>query len=259
MHKTGSAESHGSNRRRWRVSSVAAIVASVAALTLAGAALAADAASGAMPTPQFQLGRLIALLFLMLGPIKIIGPFLTVTRGADPALVRGIALRATLFASLALLVAAFIGERVLGNYGIPLPVLGLAGGLILFLVALQGILAQFAHIAPPDADAGAPPPAPAPTMRVALTPIAFPTIVTPYGIAAVIVFLAFSPDLQGQLAIGGAVLAIMAVNLVTMLLAARMLPVLAVALPILGAVFGVIQVAVGLQIIFNALTALGVL
>jgi multiple antibiotic resistance protein len=221
-----------------------------------GSAWAAEAAAAQM-RPAFPVSQLFTLLFLMLGPIKIIHPFLQATRGADAALTRKIALLSTLFASVALLIAAFLGESVLSRYGIPLPVMALAGGIILFLVALQGVLAQFAPVAADgEATASA---ASKPTLKLALSPIAFPTIVTPYGIAALVVFLAVSPDLQSQLVVGAVLLMIMLLNLVTMLVAARLLPVLAITLPILGAVFGVIQVAVGLQIIHNALGTLGIL
>jgi multiple antibiotic resistance protein len=73
------------------------------------------------------------------------------------------------------------------------------------------------------------------------------------------VFLEFATDLQARWIIGAIVLAIMLLNLVTMLVAQRLLPVLSVLLPILGAVLGVVQVALGLQIIHNSLRALGIL
>jgi small neutral amino acid transporter SnatA (MarC family) len=95
------------------------------------------------------------------------------------------------FSSLALLVAAFLGESILSSYGIPLPVLALSAGIILFLVALQSVLQQFT---PHSEDTVGT--TPTPTMDMALTPLAFPTIVTPYGIAALVVFLALSPDMQ---------------------------------------------------------------
>jgi multiple antibiotic resistance protein len=100
---------------------------------------------------------------------------------------------------------------------------------------------------------------PTPTLKEALSPIAFPTIVTPYGIAALVVFLSFSSDLHAQLMIGGAVLVIMLLNLVVMLNVWRIGPVLNIAFTVLGAVIGVIQVALGLQIINNSLKALGIL
>jgi small neutral amino acid transporter SnatA (MarC family) len=113
---------------------------------------AADAAALQLPVRRFPLAQIFTFMFLMLGPFKIIAPFLRVTRGADAAFTRQIAFRSTLFASLALLVAAFLGNKVLSSYGIPLPILSLAAGIILFLVALQTTLAQFAPVRQPECD-----------------------------------------------------------------------------------------------------------
>jgi multiple antibiotic resistance protein len=203
---------------------------------------------------QFPLGQVFTFLFLMLGPFKIIAPFSEITRGADAGVTRRIAIQATLFASVALLIAAVLGDRILSSYNIPLPVLALSAGVILFLVALQNTLQQFTP--PGDSRASS---VPAPSVQSAMTPLAFPTIVTPYGIAALVVFLSFSADLQMQLTIGAMVLAVMLLNLVVMLTVQKMLPVLSVLLPILGAVIGVVQVALGLQIINNSLKAMGIL
>ena len=62
---------------------------------------------------------------------------------------RQIAVRSTLFASLALLIAAFVGQSVLTSYGIRLPILALSAGIILLLVALGHVLREFAPPAPP--------------------------------------------------------------------------------------------------------------
>jgi multiple antibiotic resistance protein len=71
-----------------------------------------------------------------------------------------------------------------------------------------------------------------------------------------IVFLALEPDYATQFEIAGFVAGIMGLNLVAMLLTPWIMPVLSVALPIAGAVLGVIQVALGLQIIKVSLEAL---
>jgi multiple antibiotic resistance protein len=222
----------------------------------AGTAAAAEAAAGAAVTRHFPAAQIFTFLFLMLGPFKIIGPFAKITRGADAAVIRRIAVMATLFASLALLVAAMLGERILQSYGIPLPVLALTGGVILFLVALQTVLQQFV---PQETHGEGAPPEAVPTLQMALMPLAFPTIVTPYGIAALVAFIGLSPDLETRLVIGAIVCAIMVLNLIVMLVSRHLMPVLGVLLPILGAVLGVVQVALGLQIINNSLKALGVL
>ena len=226
-------------------------------LLAAGAAWAADASTAQAPVKRFPARQVFTFLFLMLGPFKIIGPFAMVTKGADAALTRRIALRATLFSSIALLAAALLGEGILSSYGMPLPILSLAAGLILFLVALINILQQFRP--PAQHDEASEAPVPLPTMKVALTPLAFPAIVTPYGIAALVVFLALSPDLRSRLLVGVIMLGIMLLNLCFMLMTRLMLPVLTVLMPILGAVLGIVQVALGLQIINNSLRALGIM
>jgi multiple antibiotic resistance protein len=225
-------------------------------LVIASDASAAEAVAGQQPMTR-PLAQIFTFLFLMLGPFKIIAPFSRITKGADAAFTRQIAVRATLFASLALLLAAVLGESFLSSYGIPVPILALSGGIILFLVALQTVLEQFAP--PTSHSEAATGPAAKPSLSMAMTPLAFPTIVTPYGIAALVVFLALSPDLQTRLTIGAIVLAIMLLNLIVMLLTSHIRPLLGAALAILGAVLGVIQVALGLQIIHNSLKTLGIL
>jgi multiple antibiotic resistance protein len=231
--------------------------AGVACLIAASSVSGMESVSRETPILRFPVAQIFTFLFLMLGPFKIIGPFSKITKDADAATTRRFALLATGFASLALLLAAFLGEGILDSYGIPVPVLALSAGIILFLVALLGILQQFQ----PPTSHGEPSaePSRAPALRTALTPLAFPTIVTPYGIAALIVFLALSPELESKLTIGAIVIAIMVLNLFVMIAARRILPVLGILLPILGAVLGVVQVALGLQIINNSLRSLGVL
>lgn len=219
----------------------------------------ASAGENAVQYQQLPLAQIFTFLFLMLGPFKIIGPFAKVTKGMDAPQTRKVALEAVLFSSIALLLAALVGEMALASYGIPLPLLALAAGIILFLVALISILKQFEpfeseHIKTETVDESS-----TSVLKAALTPLAFPTIVTPYGIAALVVFIALSPDLQGRLTIGAIVLAIMLLNLFVMIMQRRIFSVLSIALPILGAVLGIVQVALGLRIIHNSLKMMGLL
>lgn len=211
------------------------------------------AAADTTQIKQFSLSEIFAFLFLMLGPFKIIGPFLKITDGADIAIVRRTALQATAFASAALFIAAVLGEKIIFKYGIPLPILTLAAGIILFLVALISILRQFEPSSVAKEESAS-----APSIRTAMMPLAFPTIVTPYGIAALVLFVAISPNTQNSVLIGGAVLFIMALNLIAMLAARKLRMVLGVVLPVLGAIVGVVQVALGLKIIVNSLRAMGI-
>jgi multiple antibiotic resistance protein len=135
-------------------------------------------------------------------------------------------------------------------------VLRLAGGVILFLVAIRTVLDQFGA---PEPSAVSDAAGPQTTLQLALRPLAFPGIVTPYGIAALVVFLAFSQSVEARLTIAAVVLGILALDLVFMLAARRLRIVFALVLPVLGAVLGVVQVALGLQIINVALRAMRVI
>lgn len=193
---------------------------------------------------EFKM-QIITFLFLMLGPFKIIAPFAKITRNAAPKLTRQIAFRASLYSAGALLLAGLLGQRIVSSYGIPIPILALSGGIILFLVALLNVIRQFdTHNIHDDIVAE-------PTISMAMNPLAFPSIVTPYGIAALIVFLSISPDMNAKITIGVIVLGIMLINLVVMLLTKYIYKPIAVIFAILGVVLGVVQVALGLLIIYN--------
>jgi multiple antibiotic resistance protein len=197
--------------------------------------------------------KVFALLFLMIGPMKILAPFARMTRGADPHFRRQLATRAILFSAAALLLAGLLGQRMLRNFDIPLQVLALTGGLVLFLVALQTVLEQFKR---PEAPRGEAPP---PELSMAINPLAFPIIVTPYGIAAMIIFVALvEGDPAAELTIAGLVGLILALNWVAMLYAHAILKYAGTALQVFAVVLGVTQVALGLMIILQSLSSLGV-
>lgn len=200
-------------------------------------------------TEPIPLPYIFTILFLTLGPFKIIGPFAKITEQADARLTQRIALLGSLFSCIALLVAAFLGGTLLNKFDISLPLLSLSAGIILFLVALLAIIQQFQPLTTNEMKT-------APTLKMALIPLAFPNIVTPYGIAILIVFLTLAPDLHAQLIIGAMVFGIMGLNLILMILTRRIFHALGIFLAILGAVIGIIQVAVGLRMIFKSINAL---
>jgi multiple antibiotic resistance protein len=179
------------------------------------------------------------------------------TRGADRAFKRRLALEGIGLATAAALLAPTIGANILRKWGVSSEALLLTVGIILFLVALRSVLAQYSpaddHV---PAQAAAPP---ATTSAFSFTPLAFPTIITPYGIA-LLVFLVTLPE--GAVPIASLlvlVALVLALDLVAMLFADRILgtPVVAGALRLLGATLGVLQVALGVQAIVGALRLLG--
>lgn len=228
------------------------MMAAVTVLVLAAPALAQGSAAPVREPVGFRM--MFLLLFLMLGPIKIIAPFASITREFDARRRRRIADAAILFSAVALAIAGLLGRSMLDNFAIPTPVLALTGGLILFLVALRTVLEQFSGATRPAI------PPQATDTQIAISPIAFPTIVTPFGIAATIVFVTLAgDDLGAKLIVAGAVLLILLLDWVVMLFAHRLLGWLGVVLQVLGAVLGVTQVAIGLHVILRNLSEIGVI
>ncbi|WP_127111939.1 MarC family protein [Shimia sediminis] len=76
-------------------------------------------------------------LFVIIDPIGLMPLFVALTQGVDSATRRSIALRSCLTAFAILALFAFLGEAVLGFVGISMPAFRIAGGVLLFLTALD--------------------------------------------------------------------------------------------------------------------------
>jgi multiple antibiotic resistance protein len=129
------------------------------------------------------------ILFMLLGPLKVIGPFASVTRERDDAFVRSVAISATLASAAILAFIALAAGAMLGKFHLSLPSLKIAGGLVLLIAALR---TMFGESALPDAGK--------PNRRalsVAVSPITVPIIVPPAGVAALLILAAVAPELPG--------------------------------------------------------------
>jgi len=113
------------------VVSVCALLAFAALMT---PALAQSGIAGTLNEPNVSSRKVFLMLFLMLGPMKILVPFVDLTRNAEPVVQRRLATRAVLYSLAALALAGLLGRNILENFEISVPVLALTGGLILFLV-----------------------------------------------------------------------------------------------------------------------------
>src|SRR5262245_14353923 len=89
------------------------------------------------------LGVVFVLLFITLGPIKLLGPFWRLTRDVDEAKMKSIAVRAFALAVIAVLVGGFGGRVLVENWQISVAALTLAGGIMFFLVGLRLVLEQY--------------------------------------------------------------------------------------------------------------------
>ena len=85
---------------------------------------------------QFALVTFASVLFIV-DPIAVVPTYLVITQGQSPAQRRVTARRACVAAAMILVVFALAGSRIFGLFGITMPAFRIAGGLILWLVAMD--------------------------------------------------------------------------------------------------------------------------
>ena len=221
----------------------------------AGSAVAANGAESL----TLDLGKIFTFFFLTLGPNAVIAPFARDTATLAVAERRKVALTTTAISLLAVLVAATIGVRVLINWGISTGALLVAAGVILFLVALDSIRQQYqvndVDNGPGEADSRGLPATGGPSVFKRAFRTAFPYVVSPYGVAIVILVLSTRPDSVPITPILAMLVGIMLLDLTVMLNAHRIAGSAYIApfMAVLGSVLGVLQAALGVQAVLTGL------
>jgi multiple antibiotic resistance protein len=198
---------------------------------------------------EFGPFNLFIIFFVTLGPLKVIPTFVQLTQNASRSLRRQLAFNSTVVATAVILLVVLVGRNIMEVWQIQLPALMIAGGILLSLVALQLVLTQYA---PREQQTPAPE---QPDGRLAITPLAFPTILPPFGIAIALTLMVVSVALGMDARVVIALLVlVMLLNLVCMLAARPIFKFIRpVTLKILGFTLGVMQFALGIQFILTGL------
>jgi multiple antibiotic resistance protein len=197
--------------------------------------------------PEVPLSKLFVLLFMMTGPLRVVPMFAGLTRELDAASRSRIALRAVLFAASGVLLAVFIGHKILKSWGASPQALAFSTGLLLLLTALQALVG-WPTLAPPGTQAESS------SDGLALAPLAFPTILPPFAVGVLILFGAYFPDQQNLWKMAGLSLGLLTADWIGMRFARQIMAVIGTnTLQVLGAVFGVLQLSLAVEMIFWAL------
>jgi multiple antibiotic resistance protein len=130
----------------------------------------------------------VVTLFLIMDPLGNIPLFLTSLKTVSPERRQRVLLREIVFAYLVLLGCVFAGNYALKLLGLDESTISIAGGIVLFLIALRMIF-------PNEASAGGETPEGEPF----LVPLAVPLIAGPSTMAAVLLFERTSPGHIGSL------------------------------------------------------------
>ena len=144
---------------------------------------------------EFALVTFTSVLFIV-DPIAVVPSYLVVTRSETPAQRAATARRACIAAGLILIAFAIGGSIIFHLFGITLPAFRIAGGLILWLVAMDMLRAQRS-----TQESG-------PELRegeikedTALTPLAMPMLAGPGAISTVMVLAAQAHTMPQKLVV----------------------------------------------------------
>ncbi|NCO86271.1 MAG: MarC family protein [Rhodobacterales bacterium] len=159
-----------------------------------------------------ELPALIAAfttIFIIIDPPGLAPLYIALTQGMGAAQRRAIGLRACLVAGVLMLLFLFLGEAVLRFIGISMPAFRIAGGVLLFITALDMLFERRQTRRKGNADEGADP-----GHDPSVFPLAIPLIVGP-GLITTIILLAGQATSAADFA---AITAVMAANLIIVFL-----------------------------------------
>lgn len=199
-----------------------------------------------------QLLNMFIVLFVVIDPIGVSPLFGALTRGGGTAYRRRMAFKATGLATGILLVFTFSGDYLLRAMGITIPAFKIAGGLLLFLVAIDMVFARQSGLR-------------STTVKeqeearykddISVFPLAFPLIAGPGALTTILLMLG---EAKGSILYIGGILAVLLVVLaITMscLLASGYLMKLLgeTGANVIGRLFGVILAALAVQFVVDGI------
>ncbi|MGZ9809643.1 MarC family protein [Pseudoroseicyclus sp. H15] len=195
-------------------------------------------------------------LFVIIDPPGLVPVFIALTRGMTARHRRTLALRAIAVSAVLMLAFLLLGEAVLGFVGITLPAFRIAGGVLLFLTALDMLFERrqdrrrgTAEGEAADAD-----------HDPSVFPLALPLIVGPGAITTLILFAGQSDGPADLVAVGAVAAAILAIVFVALLAATSIERLLgAVGINVVTRVLGMLLAALSVQFILDGLSGAGMI
>lgn len=191
-------------------------------------------------------------LLVVIDPIAIAPLFLAMTPNMSSAEREKIARRAVLVAGLILIVFALAGEAVLDFIGISMPAFRVAGGILLFLTALDMLFErrtkrrEDTYEADPDHE------------DPSVFPLAIPLIAGPGAIASVILLIGRKPGGEGLVIILGMTAIILLIMYIMLRLSSRLERAMGkVAINVFTRIFGMLLAALSVQFVLDGLAEFG--
>ena len=196
--------------------------------------------------------------FATIAPLDGLAIFAALTHRKRPAVRRAMAIKGTSIATGLLLVFCVLGGNVLTWLGITLPAMRTAGGVMLFLIAIDMVFARHSGGTSTTEDE---------TEEaegkddISVFPLATPLLAGPGAMgAAVQLYAKANGDVMHEVAVVGALLAVMAITLGLLLSAGAVQRVLGVTgMNVITRVVGILLAALAVQFIFDGIRGSGLL
>jgi multiple antibiotic resistance protein len=190
-------------------------------------------------------------LFVVIDPPGCAPIYASVTKGASTAQRRSMAVRAVLVAGIILLVFALFGEQLLGALHIELDSFRIAGGIMLFVIAIDMVFEKRTQrreeraqkiIDTPEIE------------DVSIFPMAMPMIAGPGSIASIMLLVAQNDGLDRALVVLGALGAVLLLTLGALLAAGPLMRLLgAKTEAVITRLLGVLLAALAAQFVIDGL------
>nr|WP_047167295.1 MarC family protein [Sphingomonas sp. Y57] len=197
-------------------------------------------------------------LFVVIDPPGCAPIFAGLTRDAPAGQRRSMAIRSTLIATVLLFLFALVGEKLLDTLGISLDAFRIAGGIMLFLIALEMVFEKRTERREGRADEISRKAAEErrPIEDISVFPMAIPMIAGPGSIATVMLLVSRSHGPEQTILVLGALLAVLALTMAALLAAGPIMRVLGPKLEaMITRVLGVLLAALAAQFVIDGISA----
>ncbi|MEA3264791.1 MAG: MarC family protein [Pseudomonadota bacterium] len=201
---------------------------------------------------ELFLSAFIAL-FVVIDPPGCAPIYAGLTSGASHAQARAMALRATFIATIILLIFAVFGEDLLGALHIELDSFRIAGGIMLFLIALDMVFEKRTQRREERAEKVKATPE---IEDVSVFPMAMPMIAGPGSIATIMLLTARAKGTDETLVVLGALGAVMLLTLLALVAAGPLMKLLGARVEaVITRLLGVLLAALAAQYVIDGLKA----
>lgn len=203
-----------------------------------------------MLTDPTFLAAAFVTLFVVIDPIGLAPLFIALTGGMSPAQRRAVGLRACIVAAILLTVFGLAGEIILVGIGISMPAFQIAGGILLFLTALDMLFDRRS-----ERRAGHAAEVPDPSVF----PLAMPLIAGPGAMASMILLVGQTGwEWQGVLAVHLIMLAVVGLGFLLFLVAIPLERALGrTGTMVITRLLGMLLAALSVQFVLNGMRGAG--